>query len=1700
MKIKESQHKKTIIKKKLYHVLKVISKIALGILIFFVLVVLFIRSTWGQNIIKNNLVSYISDKINTEITIDKLYLTFDGDIQVDGMYLEDTKGDTLIYSKSLEANIALWPVITGKGFGIDDIEWHGVRANVFRKDTISGYNFEFLMDAFTSSSTTTQPADTTAASMQFSLGKLNLEDFNVVYKDDILGIDSHFIVGKLFASMETTNIETMDFRAESLKLSDANIIFHQKPEIQVTTDDAVPLPTLSAETLELKNVIAEYQSEIDLIKIEADINKLYAEIPNAALSSYTFNIDALKLENSTIKIHTETETNSITEKTGEIIDKMERDTKLFEWPNFRMSVNNVTFSNNDLGYYAGQPKPKTDVFNPNNLTINNLNLKANSLYIKNNTAGADIQSASFTESSGYHLKQLKLKTTVTDKNLNVSEVIAAINESEIRGNLSMSYPSLPSLLETPENSKINLDFPKIQINTNDISNFQPQLNENEYFSILSRKNFSGNLKASGYLADIQLQDINVFWGNSTQISAHGNLQNITVTDKIQYNIPEFSIHTTQKDLLQFIDEKKLNVSLPKNIELSGNLEGGISSFKTNLKLSTTQGIATIKAELENKRDIAFKGKMTVENYQLNELLNNPKLGTLTATVETSGHGKNINVLDADVKATINAFNFNNYAIKNLEIQGEIKNGTGNLASKYKDENLNLDLNSSIVLDSIAPEITLELDVIGADLEALGLFNRNIKTGFKIYADFSGNTTDYNLAAIIDEGVVVYDDKTYLLGDVNALAYVRKDTTSISVQNKLLDFNLQSNTDPQTFSKALTRHIFSYFYRDTKIPDTLKKPTNLKFKGHIAQAPILNEVFLVNVKDLDTIDLAVDFNEIERKLTAKIYAPHINYSGYEVDSLAFYMNTDKEKFSFNLGFNEINAGPLLIPKSEIKGNQENNELALSFLASHNAKEMMNIEGEITGNRERLRFHVEPENLTLNKEIWSIPQDNEIIITDEKLTFNNFKINKNTQSIEITDKLTSSTKNHIGLDFNNFKLQEVFNYLNPEQNLAKGNLSGEFIIEEPFNDMGFIADLSISKLSVLDVDMGKLTLNGKSIGGESYNLNANMKGGDIDFDMTGNYIANTNDTKLDLDFDINTFKMSALSGFSQGEIIGGNGYISGDFNIKGSTSNPKYDGRLNFNNADFEIAMFNSNFRLKNESLSFNNEGVQMTNFTILDESKNTFVMSGKIGTETFINPTFDLKIKAEKFQMLNATSEDNNLLYGKAIVDATAIITGDLQIPIIDVTSTINSETNITYVMPTATVNIEKRDGVVVFVNRENPDAILTKTEEKKSTVTGFDIKASVLVKKGATVTVIIDQETGDNFEVTGTGEFKFNMNPNGRMNLVGNYNISDGHYEMNLYNLVNKRFKIAPESKVNWFGDPFDAKLDIKAIYNVETSATSLMAPTFSSIDASAKGKYRQVLPFLVYLNIDGELMAPKISFNLDMPEDEQGAIGGQVFGRVQQINQQESELNKQVFSLLVLNRFYPDSGSDGSSGGVASIARDNLNDALSDQLNIFSDKIFGETGFEVDFGLDSYTDYQGNTPQDRTQLNIAAQKKLFDDRLIARVGSDVDLQGSSSSNEATPLIGNVSLEYLLTENGRYRLKGFRRNEFENVIDGQTISTGVALIFTREFNKFNELWDAMFKAETQKEKNKKEDLEKAEKAQEKKAKSVDESMENKKLN
>src|SRR5699024_1123635 len=129
--------------KKKYRFFRILGRIFLGLCILVILLLLFIRSPWGQGIIKDQLISYVAGKTSTEVQLDRLFITFSGSIFVEGLYLEDQQGDTLVYSRELEAYIPLLPIIQGKGVDIRSVDWQGLRANVIRNSSEEGFNFQF---------------------------------------------------------------------------------------------------------------------------------------------------------------------------------------------------------------------------------------------------------------------------------------------------------------------------------------------------------------------------------------------------------------------------------------------------------------------------------------------------------------------------------------------------------------------------------------------------------------------------------------------------------------------------------------------------------------------------------------------------------------------------------------------------------------------------------------------------------------------------------------------------------------------------------------------------------------------------------------------------------------------------------------------------------------------------------------------------------------------------------------------------------------------------------------------------------------------------------------------------------------------------------------------------------------------------------------------------------------------------------------------------------------------------------------------------------------------------------------------------------------------------------------------------------------------------------------------------------------------
>ena len=225
-----------------------------------------------------------------------------------------------------------------------------------------------------------------------------------------------------------------------------------------------------------------------------------------------------------------------------------------------------------------------------------------------------------------------------------------------------------------------------------------------------------------------------------------------------------------------------------------------------------------------------------------------------------------------------------------------------------------------------------------------------------------------------------------------------------------------------------------------------------------------------------------------------------------------------------------------------------------------------------------------------------------------------------------------------------------------------------------------------------------------------------------------------------------------------------------------------------------------------------------------------------------------------------------------------------------------------------------------------------------------------------------------------------------------------------------------------------------------------------------------QKLPFQVHLNLTGELMKPVVKFDIILPQNKNYGVSNDVISTVEyklgQLRADEGETNKQVFSVLLLNRFVgenPFSPEGGSGYNVQTYVRQSASKLLTQQLNQLAAGLIN--GVDINFDVVSTEDYTTGSMRNKTDLNVNLSKKLLHDRLKISVGSEFGLEGPQTTNQqGNNIAGNLSAEYQLSRDGRYLLRFFEKNDYEGDLYGYVIETGLSFVITVDYNRLKEIF------------------------------------------
>jgi len=276
---------------------------------------------------------------------------------------------------------------------------------------------------------------------------------------------------------------------------------------------------------------------------------------------------------------------------------------------------------------------------------------------------------------------------------------------------------------------------------------------------------------------------------------------------------------------------------------------------------------------------------------------------------------------------------------------------------------------------------------------------------------------------------------------------------------------------------------------------------------------------------------------------------------------------------------------------------------------------------------------------------------------------------------------------------------------------------------------------------------------------------------------------------------------------------------------------------------------------------------------------------------------------------------------------------------------------------------------------------------------------------------------------------------------------------------LKRKFNLQKGSTITWTGDPTGATINLTATYICTTAPISLVGNQLSGLSQDELNKFNQRLPFKVNLKMLGQLVKPQITFSITLPSDLAG-LWQDVESKLAEINSNESEVNKQVFALLLLNTFISENPFESTSGGNSTaglLASQGVSSMLTTQLN----ELAGGIAKHVDLTMNVNSNQAINTSGqaiNQTALQVGVSKNLFGDRVKVYAGSDFQLAGASQGPNASNIAGNVKIDYTLTPDGKYIIRVYSVNQYNTIVEGQVVQTGASFIITLDFDSFNELF------------------------------------------
>jgi hypothetical protein len=484
-----------------------------------------------------------------------------------------------------------------------------------------------------------------------------------------------------------------------------------------------------------------------------------------------------------------------------------------------------------------------------------------------------------------------------------------------------------------------------------------------------------------------------------------------------------------------------------------------------------------------------------------------------------------------------------------------------------------------------------------------------------------------------------------------------------------------------------------------------------------------------------------------------------------------------------------------------------------------------------------------------------------------------------------------------------------------------------------------------------------------------------------------------------------------------------------------------------------------------------------------------LVRGKLWHESFKNLRYDFALTTKRLLVLNTKFADNSQFYGTVIAKADSVT---LRGPQRDLQLYVKGEPadSSNLYLPTTTSRESAEANFIAW--KVYGKAI--KAQPLGNENDNFTVTLEINANNYANVWVIIDPLTKDIIKANGHGVLKIRVGTNENMDIRGTYEIDRGNYNFTFQTFIRKPFVFeeGAGNYIKWSGDPYNADINIQAIYEAENVQFSDLGSQLSAVSAkTADPSVSFHGPVWVVATLSNKLMRPDIRFQIELPPNSQLKNDQYVTLMLEQIQNDPNELNKQVAYLIVFNSFGPLttastqvlSPNEAVGGIVYSSISGAISGYLSQEASSTFQRIFKDKSIQVNLSTAFYNVYDATgqpisstSIYDRTNVNLSVIKSFLNQRLTFTVGSALDFGITAQQVQASSVqfLPNITADWKVTPNGRVVISFFYKDSYNYlaIANHTQNSSGASISYRRDFDRIDELFKGKKKDKNKKPKPK----------------------------